>query len=274
MHLRWRSGGCASTTRCSRSLVAQALQANTSVRSAQAALRQARALRDVAAAGLWPTVGSSASAQRGTAAATVTGNSFKVGLDAGWELDIFGANRERARRQRSHGPGHRREPRRRAGVDRRRGGAHLHHAAGAQAAAGDCRETTWPASWRRCRSRSGACRPGWSRRSKSSRRARDRADARRRCRRCRPAIAQAAACARRADRPAAGGACDRAGRRPARCRRRPTTGTEHSRRDAAPAARRARRRTPGDAPPRRAWRRPTRRACRRSSSAARWDWPR
>jgi NodT family efflux transporter outer membrane factor (OMF) lipoprotein len=75
------------------SLVAQALQENTSVRSAQAALRQARALRDAAAAGLLPTIGSSASARHGTAGGNSTGNSFAVGLDASWELDIFGANR-------------------------------------------------------------------------------------------------------------------------------------------------------------------------------------
>jgi multidrug efflux system outer membrane protein len=74
------------------SLVAQALQANTSVKSAQAALRQARALRDVAAAGLLPTVGSSASAQRGITGGNVTGNTFRAGLDANWELDIFGVN--------------------------------------------------------------------------------------------------------------------------------------------------------------------------------------
>ena len=74
-------------------LVAQALRANTSVKSAEASLRQARALRDVAAAALWPNVGSSASAQRGVAGGHSTGNSFRAGLDAGWELDIFGANR-------------------------------------------------------------------------------------------------------------------------------------------------------------------------------------
>jgi len=47
-------------------LVAQARQSNTSVRAAQAALQQARALRNVAAAGLQPTVTGSASAQHGT----------------------------------------------------------------------------------------------------------------------------------------------------------------------------------------------------------------
>ncbi|MGZ5104611.1 MAG: efflux transporter outer membrane subunit, partial [Usitatibacter sp.] len=75
------------------SLVTQALRANTSVKTAQAALRQARALRDVSAAALWPAVGSSASAQHSTSGRDKTANSFNAGLDASWELDIFGANR-------------------------------------------------------------------------------------------------------------------------------------------------------------------------------------
>lgn len=75
------------------SLVSQALLANTSIGSAQAALRQARALRDVTAAGLRPVLGSSASAQRARSGNTGTGNSFNAGLDASWELDVFGANR-------------------------------------------------------------------------------------------------------------------------------------------------------------------------------------
>ncbi len=74
-------------------LVAQALDTNTSVRGARAALRQARALRDVTAAGLSPALGSSASAQRGRLAGRPTGNSFAVGLDASWEADVFGGNR-------------------------------------------------------------------------------------------------------------------------------------------------------------------------------------
>ncbi len=74
-------------------LVTRALEANTSVKSAEAALRQARALRDVSAAALWPGVGSSASAQRAMAGGRTTGNTFRAGLDASWELDIFGGNR-------------------------------------------------------------------------------------------------------------------------------------------------------------------------------------
>lgn len=79
------------------SLVNQALLANTSVNSARAALRQARALRDVAAAGLLPSVGSSAAAQRNfsgnSAGQAQASNNFRAGLDASWEIDVFGANR-------------------------------------------------------------------------------------------------------------------------------------------------------------------------------------
>ena len=74
-------------------LVKQALQNNTSVNTARAALRQAWALRDVAAAALWPTLAGSASAQHGTSGGNSTGNVFKAGLNANWALDVFGANR-------------------------------------------------------------------------------------------------------------------------------------------------------------------------------------
>ena len=74
-------------------LVTQALQANTTVNSAQAALRQARALRDVSAGGLLPSLGSSASAQRNSSGSNNASSNFNVGLDASWELDIFGTKR-------------------------------------------------------------------------------------------------------------------------------------------------------------------------------------
>lgn len=70
-------------------LVAQSMATNTSVRSAQAALRQARAQADVQAAGLMPRVGASASVQR-SRANNSTGNSFQTGFDASWEPDVFG----------------------------------------------------------------------------------------------------------------------------------------------------------------------------------------
>ncbi|MFM9915465.1 MAG: efflux transporter outer membrane subunit [Rhizobacter sp.] len=72
-------------------LVGSALQVNTSVRGARAALRQAQALRDVAAAALWPTVDISASAQRGAAGGHSTGNNFQLGADGTWAIDVFGA---------------------------------------------------------------------------------------------------------------------------------------------------------------------------------------
>ena len=74
-------------------LIQQAMQANTSVNSAKAALLEARALRDVAAATLLPIIDSSASVQRSKAGHNSTTNNFKAGLDASWELDIFDANR-------------------------------------------------------------------------------------------------------------------------------------------------------------------------------------
>lgn len=74
-------------------LVTQALQANTSIRSSQAALQQSRALRDVQGAGLLPGVSAGASAQRSKSGDLEAGNSFRVGLDASWEPDIFGGKR-------------------------------------------------------------------------------------------------------------------------------------------------------------------------------------
>ncbi|MDR3370945.1 efflux transporter outer membrane subunit [Rhodoferax sp.] len=77
-------------------LITQARVSNTSVRGAEAALKQARALRDVADASLWPSVSSSASAGRNRNG-DYTSNSFQVGLDASWEMDIFGGNRASVR---------------------------------------------------------------------------------------------------------------------------------------------------------------------------------
>jgi NodT family efflux transporter outer membrane factor (OMF) lipoprotein len=71
-------------------LIGQALRANTDVRSARASLLQARALRDVSAAGLLLQLGSSASAQRSRSGGNPAGNSFAAGFDASWEPDIFG----------------------------------------------------------------------------------------------------------------------------------------------------------------------------------------
>lgn len=74
-------------------LVEQALQANTSVAGAEAALRQARALHDVALAGLAPTLAGTAAAQRSLSGGQVSGNVFRTGLDANWNPDPFGLTR-------------------------------------------------------------------------------------------------------------------------------------------------------------------------------------
>lgn len=73
-------------------LVETALRANTSIRGAEAALRQARALRDVSAAGLLPSLDGSASAQRSRSGQSSSTSSYKAGFDASWEPDLFGAN--------------------------------------------------------------------------------------------------------------------------------------------------------------------------------------
>ncbi len=73
-------------------LVDEALRASPQAESARATLRQARALRDLAAAGLYPNLGASASASR-SRAQNATGNSFRTGFDAAWEPDLFGRTR-------------------------------------------------------------------------------------------------------------------------------------------------------------------------------------
>lgn len=75
------------------SLVTQALQANTTVRSAQGALQQARALRDVSSANLLPKLSAAGSAQRSKSGSSEASNLFKAGFDASWEPDVFGGKR-------------------------------------------------------------------------------------------------------------------------------------------------------------------------------------
>ena len=65
---------------------------------AQVRVRQARASRGIAAGGLWPAVSTSAAYQRVHVAANRISNQdghdlFVAGLDAVWELDVFGGLR-------------------------------------------------------------------------------------------------------------------------------------------------------------------------------------
>ena len=71
-------------------LIERALAANTELASAQAALRQARALDAVQRARLGPTLAASASVQRGKSGSGSASNLFQAGFDASWEPDVFG----------------------------------------------------------------------------------------------------------------------------------------------------------------------------------------
>jgi multidrug efflux system outer membrane protein len=83
------------------SLIEEALQTNYDLQTAQARLRQSRALRGVAAGALWPQVTVSAAYARvysgspSSGAGTSPGdrNLFQAGFDASWEIDVFGGIR-------------------------------------------------------------------------------------------------------------------------------------------------------------------------------------
>ena len=70
--------------------VERALQANTDVAAALAAVAQARALRDVAQAATGPSLGVGASAQRAQTGDAAARTSLGAKLDASWEIDLFG----------------------------------------------------------------------------------------------------------------------------------------------------------------------------------------
>lgn len=84
------------------SLVERAVVSNLDLQQAQARILQARANRGIVAADLWPTINSNttvtrsrsvASVPSGTAGSATVGtmhNLFQAGLDAAWELDVFG----------------------------------------------------------------------------------------------------------------------------------------------------------------------------------------
>jgi NodT family efflux transporter outer membrane factor (OMF) lipoprotein len=83
------------------SLIERAIRSNLDVRQAGARIRQARAERRVGGAALWPTLDSFASYSRsGSGGGSSSGGGggseqslYEAGLDAAWELDIFGGTR-------------------------------------------------------------------------------------------------------------------------------------------------------------------------------------
>lgn len=70
--------------------VRAALQAHTGVRQAQAALQQSRAQQALVAASDGVSVRANAAAQRGKVGDAGSVNTFRAGLDAAWEPDVFG----------------------------------------------------------------------------------------------------------------------------------------------------------------------------------------
>src|SRR5438309_3271980 len=83
------------------SLVSRTVQANLTLKQAEARVREARALRRIAGADLWPQVQASGSYTRERASKNgisggLAGQSFNLyqaGFDANWEVDVFGGNR-------------------------------------------------------------------------------------------------------------------------------------------------------------------------------------
>lgn len=79
------------------SLIVRAALQSLDVQAAGQRIRQARAARGVAAADYYPQVNANASAERIrqpiTSSSSHTGNLFQAGLDASWEIDIFGGVR-------------------------------------------------------------------------------------------------------------------------------------------------------------------------------------
>jgi multidrug efflux system outer membrane protein len=78
-------------------VISDALKSNPDIQSATARIKEARARRDAQRASLFPSLGGSAAASsRATEtdqAGTVKTNSYSAGLDASWEVDLFGKRR-------------------------------------------------------------------------------------------------------------------------------------------------------------------------------------
>ncbi|HEY8537416.1 MAG TPA: efflux transporter outer membrane subunit [Steroidobacteraceae bacterium] len=88
-------------------LIELAVQENKTIEQALARVRESRARRNISAAGLFPTIGGSASGRdtertrRGGSDAdfpsdvgsTASGETYTAGFDASWELDLFGGRR-------------------------------------------------------------------------------------------------------------------------------------------------------------------------------------
>src|SRR2546421_3547411 len=75
------------------SLIGRAIESNLDLKQAELRIRQARAARAVAAAGLWPSVDASASYRRSRSGGAGSADLYQAGFDASWEIDVFGGVR-------------------------------------------------------------------------------------------------------------------------------------------------------------------------------------
>jgi len=70
--------------------VEQVSVSNQTLAAAEARYRQAAATLRSARAGLYPTVGAGAGASRSRRGENATTSTYNLGLDAGWEIDLWG----------------------------------------------------------------------------------------------------------------------------------------------------------------------------------------
>jgi NodT family efflux transporter outer membrane factor (OMF) lipoprotein len=88
------------------SLVERAVKGNLTLKDAQSRLREARALRGISKAGLFPTLDAGASVTKARSSengvARTDGKLYAAGFDASWELDIFGGIRRAAEAARAN----------------------------------------------------------------------------------------------------------------------------------------------------------------------------
>jgi NodT family efflux transporter outer membrane factor (OMF) lipoprotein len=74
-------------------LIERAANGNLDLKQAASRVREARAARGVSASQLWPRVDATGSYSRGAAGHASAGDLFRAGLDASWEIDVFGGVR-------------------------------------------------------------------------------------------------------------------------------------------------------------------------------------
>jgi NodT family efflux transporter outer membrane factor (OMF) lipoprotein len=75
------------------SLIERAMASSLDLKTAQSRIRQARAELWFSQGGLWPSVDATASQSRSRASTGAKTELYSAGLDAAWELDIFGGQR-------------------------------------------------------------------------------------------------------------------------------------------------------------------------------------